>query len=102
MIMTSKANVKNGRCHQWGRGSVVLGAAFLPSNLGSSPSGSGAGKFAPFLFSGLPRAVYLSPPRCLTCSLELAGCSVGRGISRDARKLARTPALLKKKKIVDA
>ena len=84
--------------HQRGRGSVLLGAAFLSSNLGSSPSGSGAGKFAPFLFLGPLRAVYLSPPRCLTCSLGLAGCSVGRGISRGARKLARTPALSKKKK----
>ena len=57
-----------------------------------------AGKFAPFLFLGPPRAVYLSPPRCLTCSLGLARCSMGRGISRGARKLARTPTLSKKKK----
>ena len=84
--------------YQRGRGSVVLGAAFLPSNLGSSPSGNGAGKFVPFLFLGPPRAVYLSPPRCFTCSLGLAGCSVSRGISHSARKLARTPALSKKKK----
>ena len=60
--------------------------------------GVGAGQFAPFLFLGPPRAVYMSPPRCLTYSLGLAGCSVGRGISRGARKLARTPTLSKKKK----
>ena len=83
--------------HQRGRDSVVLGATFLPSNLGSSPSGSGGWKVAPFLFLGPPRMVSLSPPRCLTCSLGLAGCSVGCGTSRGARKLARTPALSKKK-----
>ena len=77
---------------------MVLGAAFLSSNLGSSSSGNRTEKFVPFLFLGPPRAVYLSPSRCLTCSLELARCSVGRGISRGARKLARTPALSKKKK----
>ncbi|KAJ6931947.1 hypothetical protein NC651_007592 [Populus alba x Populus x berolinensis] len=47
------------------------------------PVGVGAGKFAPFQFLGPPRMIYLSPPRYLTCSLGLAGCSVGRGISRD-------------------
>jgi len=31
----------------------------------------------------------------------LAGCSVGPGTSRDARKLARTPRVIKKNKIVD-
>ncbi|KAJ6974588.1 MDIS1-interacting receptor like kinase 2-like [Populus alba x Populus x berolinensis] len=52
---------------------------------GSNPSGSGAGEFALFLFLlGPPCVVSLSPPRCLTCSLGLAGCSVGRGISRGA------------------
>ncbi|KAJ6954591.1 hypothetical protein NC652_006127 [Populus alba x Populus x berolinensis] len=69
---------------------VVKGAALLPLNPGSNPSGSGAGEFALFLFLlGPPCAVSLSPPRCLTCSLGLAGCSVGRGISRGAQSNSR-------------
>ncbi|KAJ7009429.1 hypothetical protein NC653_000188 [Populus alba x Populus x berolinensis] len=53
-------------------GLVVVGAALLPSNFGSSPSGSGAEEFIPFMsLLGPSCAVCLSPPRCLTCSLSL-------------------------------
>ena len=40
-------------------------------------------------------------PAVLYLPTRLAGCSVGPGINRGARKLARTPRVLKKKSIVD-
>ena len=76
----------------------LRGAALILSNSGSSPNRSGAGEFIPScLYWVLLCGMFVTPavPYMLT---GLAGCSVGRGINRGARKLTRTPTLIQKKK----
>jgi len=48
---------------------------------------------------GLTLFVHACHPRMPYLPTGLAGCSVGPGISRGARKLARTPRVIKKYKV---